>query len=214
MISAPLVLAIVAMSAYAWIELPADAQLPVHFDIHGNPDRFDGKGMALGIVPVTALFMGLLLSFIPKLEPRQFHMADSMKAYSIIVGTIMVFFTIIHGVLILRYLEIAHLPMTAVLGVSMGAMFAIIGNVMGKTRSNFFMGIRTPWTLSSEESWSRTHRLGGYLFMGTGMLTMITGILNYGTAMLVVLLGGLIPGCIFLVVYSYIVWKNDPNRTN
>jgi uncharacterized membrane protein len=83
---------------------------------------------------------------------------------------------------------------------------------MGKLRPNWFAGIRTPWTLSSRESWEKTHRLGGHVFVAIGLAIVVVGLLRAEwavTATLVLLLvGGL-----GLIVYSYLVWRDDPNKT-
>ena len=77
----------------------------------------------------------------------------------------------------------------------------IIGNYLGKVRSNFFFGIRTPWTLSSERSWNRTHRLGGRLFFGLGLVAVVTPIFPW--AGVVALAVGVPVAIVFLVIYSY-----------
>ena len=74
------------------------------------------------------------------------------------------------------------------------------------------MGIRTPWTLSSEESWERTHRVGGYLFVLLGGLLALAGILRNEMMLIVVLVLGLPIDILALFIYSYLVWKNDPNK--
>jgi uncharacterized membrane protein len=93
-----------------------------------------------------------------------------------------------------------------------GAMFIVIGNFLGKTRSNWFFGIRTPWTLASDRSWSRTHRLGGQLFVALGLLTLAVTVLLDPMIATWVMLGGLALPVAWLVAYSYMAWRDDPNR--
>jgi len=87
----------------------------------------------------------------------------------------------------------------------------IFGNYLPKLKSNWFIGIRTPWTLSSEESWRKTHRLGGRLFVICGAVIIITSVLapEQGRD---VLFGAMIPAILATTVYSYFVWRNDPQR--
>ena len=91
----------------------------------------------------------------------------------------------------------------------MGALFMVIGNYLGKVRSNFIFGIRTPWTLSSEDAWDKTHRLGGWLFFVTGLLIFLSGLFSENGWIFVMLLGGFFLAIIFLFGYSYWIWKQD-----
>jgi len=93
----------------------------------------------------------------------------------------------------------------------MGGLFIVIGGVMGKIRPNWFVGVRTPWTLSSKVSWSRTHRLGGWLFIFVGLATMMAGFVHARVA-LWILIGGLIGSTVWTVVYSYVSWRRDPEK--
>ena len=88
----------------------------------------------------------------------------------------------------------------------------MIGNFLPKTRSNFFAGIRTPWTLTSERSWTVTHRYGGRGFVLVGALSVACGVLGLAPAVPVVLVGGMVVLIPALVIISYRVWKTDPDR--
>jgi uncharacterized membrane protein len=96
--------------------------------------------------------------------------------------------------------------------ISCGAMFVVIGNFLGKTRSNWFFGIRTPWTLSSDRSWTLTHRLGGWLFIGTGLAVIVATALLGPDISLWIMLGLLLTGVVGLFAYSYVAWRDDPAR--
>ena len=104
--------------------------------------------------------------------------------------------------------------MNAWMGVSVGLLFAVIGNYFGKIRSNFFFGIRTPWTLASERSWNRTHRIGGRLFMAMGFFLVVFALIpSLSAYSWIAMVGGI--GIIVPVVflYSYRTWKSDPDRS-
>jgi uncharacterized membrane protein len=96
--------------------------------------------------------------------------------------------------------------------VLVGVLFVVLGNLMGKVRPNWFVGIRTPWTLSSKLSWTRTHRLGGWLFVLMGLALVGSGLA--GSPAFLALAFALVVGCVlFLCVYSYFVWRGDPEKT-
>ena len=83
---------------------------------------------------------------------------------------------------------------------------------MGKVRSNHIFGIRTPWTLSSEVSWNKTHRLGGKLFMLLGLLLIVTPVLLTETISFFVLISGTLAITVISFWYSYTTWKSDPDK--
>jgi uncharacterized membrane protein len=93
----------------------------------------------------------------------------------------------------------------------LGVMFIVIGNFMGKIRRNYMFGVRTPWTLASDRAWNKTHRLGGKLFVASGALILVSGLLASGEIAFYVMFGSLMVTVAVLLVYSYLVWKNDPD---
>ncbi len=201
------------ISAWAWGQLPDDAQLPIHWGIDGEADGFAPKGIALTMLPVIALLVGGLLAIVPAIEPRRTNLERSMKLYSAVWVAVMALFVGIHGAAVAIALG-NDLPMDRFILGAVGVMFVVIGNFLPKARSTFLVGIRTPWTLTSERSWARTHRLGGYVFVAMGLAMLAMGLIGVsGVALFAVIIGGLIliiPG-LFLV--SYLVWRNDPDRT-
>jgi uncharacterized membrane protein len=86
--------------------------------------------------------------------------------------------------------------------VLVGLMIAMLGNWMGKLRRNFYIGIRTPWTLANEVVWEKTHRLGGKLFVAAGLISAITGLFAGDVVCFVVLMSTLIGSALWAVLYS------------
>jgi uncharacterized membrane protein len=93
-----------------------------------------------------------------------------------------------------------------------GGLFIVLGNLFGKLRPNWFIGIRTPWTLSSKLSWDRTHRAGGWMFILFGLLFMSLALARPSWFFISVITV-IVTGAIGLVVYSYLVWRRDPEKT-
>ncbi|HEX6559998.1 MAG TPA: SdpI family protein, partial [Longimicrobiales bacterium] len=102
-----------------------------------------------------------------------------------------------------------NVPTAVLLGI--GAMFMILGNVLPRTRSNWFMGIRTPWTLDSESVWRETHRLGGRTFVLGGFVTMIAAFLPEPIQPIVAIVALCIAGFI-PVIYSYLLWRREQQQ--
>lgn len=205
-----LVLAIMfALSAWAWVQIPADQQVPVHWGVNGEPDRYGSKFEGLLLLPIIFTAVSALLAVVPRIDPRGNNILRSGKAYGALWITMLLFFLGLHVVLILNTLGVnAPIDMAVPLGV--GVLFVVIGNYMGKVRRNYMFGIRTPWTLASDLSWNKTHRLGGRLFVLLGLVMIASAAFATGMATFIIMFGGIIGMLISVFVYSYMVWKQDP----
>ncbi|HET9877828.1 MAG TPA: SdpI family protein [Candidatus Limnocylindria bacterium] len=205
------VIGMLILSAWAWPQIPDDAQVPIHWGIDGTPDGYGPKWLGLlGIPILTALVVALLL-VIPRFEPRRANLERSATAYVAVGIAITLFVTALHVAAVLAALgEDINLGMVASIGI--GLAFVVMGNYLGKTRSNWFFGIRTPWTLSSDRSWTRTHRLGGIAFVVVGLLVIVTALVAGPSVAIWVLLGGMAASIVGLLPYSYLVWRSDPDR--
>jgi uncharacterized membrane protein len=120
---------------------------------------------------------------------------------------VLVFLAALHVFLIGTNLGWA-VPFNQVLGVGIGLLFLVLGNYITRVRQNWFMGIRTPWTLSSERSWRETHRIGGRLFMAGGLFLVVAALVNRHLPGWVILVAVAVPSVIALVI-SYVEWRAD-----
>lgn len=203
-----LVAAIVISSAVAWpfVEEP----VPVHWNARGEVDGYGSRFEALGIMPMVVVGLYLLLAFIPRIDPARANYASFAGSYSVIRLVTLVTMAAIQAALIAAAFGYADAP-GWLIPAGIGVMFIVLGNVMGKIRPNYFAGIRTPWTLASVRSWDATHRLGGRVFAGAGVLLIAMAVVRqewFVIAGIVAMFAGL--G--WTVVYSYLVWKRDPER--
>lgn len=197
-----------ALSAMSWAGAPD--RIPVHWGLSGQPDRWGGRAEGLLGLPFVALGIYLLLLFLPRIDPGRANYATFAKTYAALRLLVLLFLTSIH-VVVLMAIRGQHVDMARIVPLLVGALFVILGNLLGKIRPNWFVGIRTPWTLSSKESWTRTHRVGGWVFMAGGLLFMTCALFPERAYMVSVgiLLGASILG---LLVYSYFVWRHDPDK--
>jgi uncharacterized membrane protein len=187
-----------ALSAWAWTQLPADASIPIHWGIDGQANGFAPK-------PI-----GLLL--IPRVEPRRANLERSGTAYRATWVGVVTLMGVIHAATIAAALG-ATFDIARLVLVSVGALFIVIGNYLPKVQSNYLVGIRTPWTLTSDLSWRRTHRLGGRLFVIEGAALALLGLIGASPEWLVVaIIGGVAVLLVVLFAYSYRIWKLDPAR--
>ncbi len=189
----------------AWPRVPE--RLPVHWGIDGTANRYGGRVEGLLLLPLIAVGLYLLLRFLPRLDPRRANYALFGGSYSLIRFTTLVFLAILYAVSLLIAAGYA-LDMTQIVPLLVGGLFIVIGSVLGKLRPTWFAGIRTPWTLSSARSWSKTHRLGGWVFLVAGLLMALSGLLRQPILLLVVV-AALCVALLGLVFYSYLIWRED-----
>jgi uncharacterized membrane protein len=201
----------VGISLWAWDQIPDGAQVPIHFDLTGEPDRFGSKLEALSAMPIVVIAMTLLLYVLPWLDPRRANVEASAKFWNAIAICVTVLLGYIHVLLALAATGTAINTASAVVP-AINILFIVLGNYLSKTRSNWFAGIRTPWTLSSEHSWEKTHRWTGRLFVVSGLAGMAVWLVTDPHTATMVSLAAVLATIIAAFVMSYVFWKNDPNR--
>lgn len=193
----------VAFGLATWSRLPP--RVPVHWGLSGQPDRWGPSWESALLMPAIAVAEYLVLLFIPLIDPRR-------KSYALFGDTLRVFravialFTVgVHVAITLSSLG-AGLDVDRFIRVALPLLFALLGNRFGRIRPNWFVGIRVPWTLDSEEVWARTHRLAGKLWVAAGLLGLPAAFLPApaGTAALVALL---VAATAVPVVYSWWLWR-------
>jgi uncharacterized membrane protein len=210
-VSLLIVTAMAGLSAWAWTLLPDTARIAVHFDANGVANGFAGKQNALVMLPAMAAGLIVLLSAIPYIEPRRFNLAASAKFYKAAWIGVIAILALAHATIVLTALHVAvDIPHTAL--PAMAVLFIVIGNYLGKTRSNFFAGIRTPWTLTSDYSWEKTHRLTGRLFMLAGAATLVASFALAAKIAAEIMVAGLLASAAVGFVASYVYWRRDPSR--
>jgi uncharacterized membrane protein len=209
--NAALLAGMVGVSLWAWDQIPDGAQVALHFDLNGEPDRFGSKLEALTAMPIVLVAMTLLLYVLPWLDPRRANVEASAKFWNAIAIGVTLLLTYIHVLLVLTATG-AAVKVGSAMVPAINVLFILLGNYLAKTRSNWFAGIRTPWTLSSEHSWEKTHRWTGRLFVASGLSGLAAWFVTDTETSLVVSLAALFATIIAAFVMSYVFWKNDPNR--
>ncbi|ADJ26985.1 protein of unknown function DUF1648 [Dehalogenimonas lykanthroporepellens BL-DC-9] len=197
-------------SAVAWPNAPDS--IPVHWGITGEPDRYGGKFEGLLLTPIMAIGLYLMLLFLPRIDPKRTNYQRFAGIYRLIRIMMVVFMAGIHGVVLAAVFGY-DIDIGMTIMIMAGLLLAVLGNYFGKMKPTWFVGIRTPWTLTSDRSWDRTHRLGGRLFVILGLLLAGAGVIGQEWAFYTVF-GLLFVMIIFLVVYSYLIWEADPDRRN
>lgn len=209
------------ISFWSMNALPTTGEIPIHWNIKGEADGFASPEEArrfVWMMPGITIFISLVLALAAKIDPRRKNIERSRRAYlAVWIGTL-IFMTFISS--LVSYVMVrGHVDPNIMTGImpsiivgSISVFTIILGNYLPKTRSNWFFGIRTPWTLSSEITWEKTHRLTGRLFMLIGVAGLISTFIAPKEWQLIVLVGGSLSITAFSLIYSYVVWKDAPDR--
>ena len=212
LVSGIALLAMLVVSAYAWVRIPAGAAVCTHWNAMGQCDGWGSRAQALLLMPAVVAAISVLFAAIPRIAPRANHIAQSRQAYTVVWLAMLAFFLVFHVTLTLDNLGHA-IDIAVIVPVLTGALFIAVGSVMDRVRSNYLFGIRTPWTLASERSWRKTHRLGRVLFIALGLLVAAGAVLGTGALWVYLMLGGIVAMLVTLTITSYVVWRRDPART-
>ena len=157
------------LSLWAYPQLPEKAA--THWGISGEADGYGSREFAAFFMPAILAGLAALFYFLPRLDPLRQNWEQFRKSYRVFVVTMMLFMAYVHVLSVLFNLgydiNISQLAFPAI-----GGLFIVLGYLMPSFKRNWFMGIRTPWTISNEEVWNKTHQLGGKLFMLAGVLTL------------------------------------------
>lgn len=190
-----------AYLATIWHKLPD--RVPTHFNIEGNVDDWSSKTSLLFLPGALGLGIYFLMLVIPVFDPKRKIQQMGEKYY-----TFRFMFTFFFSVLAIYLLYISNtgsLKKPNMLIALMGAFFAMLGNYFQTVRPNYFIGIRTPWTLENEHIWRKTHRLGGRIWMTGGVLIVILSFFISNNYVLAITFGVLLfVMAIVPMLFSYI----------
>ncbi len=202
-----LILALFILGTVLYPHLPA--RVPSHWNIHGDIDGWSTPCFAAFFFPTVVLGIYLLLSFIVFLDPFRKNIE---KFYGVLWQfklAMILFMGGLYGVTLIAALSENKIPVDKIVIIGVGALFVFIGNLMPKIKRNFFIGIRLPWTIYSDEVWKKTHEMGKTVFMVMGLIILLSAFISGEIAFTIMLLA-IFGAIIFLAVYSYLEWRKIP----
>ncbi|APX99397.1 SdpI family protein [Lacinutrix venerupis] len=189
--------------AFIWNVLPE--QVPIHWNANGEIDGWGSKATLLIIPFILPVLIYVILSLVPKIDPKQKIEATSKKFYNI--KLLLTLFMSVLALFILYSSKSQSFTNPNIIIMLIGLLYVILGNYMKTIKTNYFIGIRTPWTLENDIVWKKTHKLAGkYWFIG-GLLVILLGFIlepkpNMVSFIIITTIITIIP-----VVYSYVIFK-------
>lgn len=178
--------------------------VPTHWNIDGEIDGWTAKPWGVYVLPVIDTATIFLLLVLPKIAPKGFRLEGALKVYYLLTLVMAVFMLMVMLFMFSAALNKGFNMNTWIMS-GVGLLFIIIGNYLTKIPKNFFLGIRTPWTLSSEKVWFKTHRVSAWVFIIAGLALMLSAFAPHKQTILitVIIVTAAIP-----ILYSLYLYKN------
>lgn len=189
-----LVVASFGLSAALYTRLP-DA-MPTHFDLAGHADRFVARPLGPFVVPLLGLVAYAIAAAVVRRQP-------SAVALRVVPAAFAALFLAVNAVALRSALDDTTDVARWVL-IASSLFVTVFGNYLGKLRRNRWIGIRTPWTLADDEVWSRTHRLGAWMFVTGGALALLAALAGAPAA---AILGVLLVSTLIPAAASYVIFR-------
>jgi uncharacterized membrane protein len=197
-----LTLVVLAWAAAAAMYPGLPAKIPTHWNIHGKIDGYGSKA-TIFLMPGAMLFFLALFWLLPVLSPKNFEVDSFRSTYLFVMVLITGLMGYIEGV-ILYAVHGGPVDMTRTLFGGLFLFLALLGNVLGRVRRNFYIGVRVPWTLASERVWNDTHRVAAWLFVACGLAGFVTVIAGLPVMAAMALL---LVAALGSIVYSFVHYK-------
>jgi uncharacterized membrane protein len=185
--------------------------IPTHWGADGEINGTSPRLWGAFVIPVILLFIALLMRALPAIDPRRENYPKFAGTFESIFISTMLLLLVLHAAMLAAGLGYP-VAMNRFAPIGMGLFFMVLGNLIPRARPNWFVGVRTPWTLSSDRVWEKTNRLAGYVMVIAGFIVAIAGLTGvpFATHVMAAVIGVAAAG---LVVYSYVEWRREGGPT-
>jgi len=189
---------------YFYPQIPA--KMATHWNAHGEVDGYMSKFWGAFFIPFILVGITLIFVTIPMVDPLKANIEKFRKYYDGFIIIFLIFMLSVHLQVILWNIGIRISP-NVMLPIGLGLLFFYIGILCENAKRNYFIGIRTPWTLNSDKVWDKTHKIGGKLFKIAGIIAFI-GIFFRSYAMFFILVPAM-SAAVYSIVYSYLEYRKE-----
>ena len=189
--------------AYIYPSMPET--MATHWDADGNVNGYSPKAVGVFLIPALTLGIYLLMLAIPHIAVYRKNIESFKKYYFYMIAGIVIFLAVVQSAMLAANMGYAF-DMSYIIMPTIAVLFYGIGIILEKTRRNFFIGIRTPWTLSSDAVWEKTNRIGSKMFRVFGVLAVLS---LFVPGSLLFFIAAVFIGVIYLFVYSYLEYEKE-----
>lgn len=197
-----------ALAIYFYPQMPD--KMAFHWNVKNEVNSYTSRFWALFMMPLLSVGLYILFIILPMIDPKRENIEEFRKYYD---RFMMVFFLFMFYIfsLTLIWNKGTTFNMAQFIVPAFGVLFIYVGILVKHAKQNWFIGIRTPWTLSNKVVWDKTHKIGGILFMIAGIICFFAALVPEIAYYLV--LGPIILIFIFVIVYSYIEFRKQTKKT-
>jgi|SRR3989344_3578001 len=190
------------MAFYFYSKVPST--IPSHWNIQGEVDSYMPKFWGLFLMPLISVALFLLFLAIPNIDPLKANIKKFMGYYDLFILSMMLFLFYIYLLTIFYTIGYRFNMSTAILP-ALAILFYMISLLLKNSKRNYFIGIRTPWTIQSEKVWNKTHKLGSKLFIILSIIILLSVFMaSYGFYIVIV---SILAVTLYLIYYSYMQYK-------
>jgi uncharacterized membrane protein len=197
-------------SAAMYSRLPDE--MPTHWGVLGEVNGYSARVWGAWMLPIVLVALAVVMPRLPAIDPRRENYAKFRPSYDLVVNAVMTMVAVLHVGMIAAGAGY-DVPMERLTPLMAGGLFVVLGNVLPRARPNWMFGIRTPWTLTNDRVWERTHRLSGILMVMAGLALMIMAVVAPSAGVPVVV-GASILVAVVPIAYSYYAWRQETQGAN
>ncbi|GAB4161637.1 MAG: SdpI family protein [Candidatus Dojkabacteria bacterium] len=179
-------------------------KVPSHWNINNEIDEYVKPFWGAFLLPILAAVIVTLMNYIPRFDPKVQNIKSFQPQFKVLIFIFALFFAYIYALTLIAAFK-PELQVGSLMVPAMGVLFAYIGILLKDTKQNWFIGIRTPWTLSDATVWDKTHKLGSKLFIGAGVLSILT--VFWQAASFYIVIGSILLATFVTILYSYLEFK-------
>lgn len=201
-----LVIGATIAGAVLWNRMPD--QMASHWNANDQVDGYIPRFWGVFMMPLINFGLFLIFLVIPLIDPLKANIAKFRGVFNLFIAFIIGYMTYIHALTLIWNLGNTNFGISKAMLPAMGLLFFLIGYLLKQAKRNWFIGIRTPWTLSSDKVWDETHRIGSILFMISGLFAVVGGFLGGTTAVWLILIP-VFGTTIFLFIYSFVLYQRE-----
>jgi uncharacterized membrane protein len=194
----------VLMMVAGYVVCGNNPTLATHWNAAGEADGYGSSFMGLYFLPLLTMAIAALIAAVPAIDPLKANVEKFRPELNLFIAAFSAFMFYVQG-LTLSWNSGLKFSMTGMMAPGFGLLFIAVGMVIRKAKRNYFIGIRTPWTLSNDIVWEKTHDIGGQLFIASGVLTLVC--VFFPSAAIFVLLVTALGSSFIATVYSYLEYR-------
>ena len=196
--------AMLIFGAIIYPKLPE--QVPMHWNAAGEIDGYGSPFAGAFGIPLLTLGILLLFLVIPKIDPRKENYVKFNRVFNILKAFFVLFMVFMYIVTLMAAFD-HQVKVDFLVKFALGLLFIVLGNYFGKIRHNYFVGIKTPWTLADETVWNKTHRMAGPFWIAAGIVALVVAFFDH-PATFWIFMACLMIAAIIPTIYSYVIYKN------